>query len=451
MSSGGLLQLIAKGVQDTFLIDNTENQFLYSYDKSSNYALETVKLSTISGIPNFGNTIECTIPRLGDLLNNVYIRVKLPELNIEDLIGWNQDSHRISWTKFVGQVLIKNIKLLIGNQEIISMSSHMQNIYSDFTDDGDCKIAMVGKVPSLNSPIGGDPSEPDTVLKIEEDILYIPTLFWFSDINNKKMTLPLLALQYSEVKLIIELNDFDKLYRISELSVDTNPNTGLDTDISYTYQEITSSLYIKKPKCNLDISLVADYIYLEKEHRQKIASENIDILILQFQEHRQNISGNGKVPINFNHPVKEVYWTLQKESNVKTNDHFNFTDTDTADPETSHIKSKNILENAKLIFNGIDRTPLLDYKYFGIVQNYQGRNNITVGLVYVYNFSVNPRSFIPEGSCNFSRLSDPYLYIELKESVKADINNDSITIVVYAVNYNILRIRSGMAGIAFYS
>ena len=262
MPNGGLLQLIAKGRQDTFLIDNTTNQFLYSYVKNSNYALETVNLSTISGIPNFGNTIECTIPRLGDLLNNVYIKIKLPELDRINIVG-NFNNSRVSWTKFVGQVLIKNIKLVIGGQEIISMSSYMQNIYSDFTDDGDCKIAMVGKVGSLNNP-----SE-----KIEEDVLYIPTMFWFSDINNKKMNLPLIALQYSEVKLVIELNDFNKLYRISELKIVPDPYAALgstNTSIRYDYKDISSSLYIKKPLCNLDISLVADYIYLEKEHREKI-------------------------------------------------------------------------------------------------------------------------------------------------------------------------------------
>ena len=104
----------------------------------------------------------------------------------------------------------------------------------------------------------------------------------------------------------------------------------------------------------------------------------------------------------------------------------------------------NIMYSAKLIFNGNDRFSIKDNNFFNYLQPYKYHTSIgteTLDSIAVYSFALKPEEHQPSGTCNFSRIDNAQLI-----SIEGSVNN---RLNVYAVNYNVLRIKSGMGGLAY--
>jgi hypothetical protein len=276
--------------------------------------------------------------------------------------------------------------------------------------------------------------------------LYVPLEFWFC--RNIGLALPLIALQYHEVKININFESETKC----------KSDSGSATKPSFT------------------ASLWVDYIFLDTDERRKFAQLTHEYLIeqLQFTGEESVSSSAPKVKLNFNHPCKELVWFLANSDN-DTNNWFNYTTTtgsiNANDTTSSSLKSRlsyngltgnnveliypsNPITSAKLLLNGNDRFATRDGMYFNVVQPYQHHENIPNNAgINVYSFALKPEEHQPSGTLNMSRIDTAILQLGVYNASGLDpvktYDSSKSTLYVYATNYNVLRILSGMGGLAY--
>jgi hypothetical protein len=374
---GGLMQLVAYGAQDIYLTGNPQITFFkVVYRRHTNFSVESIE-QTFNGSPDFGKKVTVTVSRNGDLITNCYLQATLPALAAE--------SSGQNWSTEIGHALIKSVEVEIGGQRIDKQYSDWLSIWQQLTQESSAAGAyenMIGDVAANST---------SKVAAFDAYTVYVPLQFWFN--RNPGLALPLISLQYHEVKFNIE---FAALADIS---------TGITS----------ASLG--------DTSLFIDYVYLDTDERRRFAQTSHEYLIEQLQfTGDESITGtNNKVKLNFNHPVKCLVWA------VKSSDDANFVYTG--------------ITSAKLQLNGHDRFAERAGSYFNWVQPYQCFGASPATGINVYSFALKPAEHQPSGTANMSRIDNATLNITVTAA--------NAVVKVYAVNYNVLRIMSGMGGLAY--
>ena len=445
---GGLMQIVAYGSQDVYLTTDPEITFFKTvYKRHTNFAVEAIE-QTFNGNADFGRKVVCSVSRNGDLINNTYLQVQLPQLSTSmlSLPDGVQGPAYLSWCNSVGHALIRNVEIEIGGQKIDKHYGIWLDIWDELTQDQEKKLGyhqMIGKYPSEMGLINN---------ANYERIYYIPLMFWFN--RSPGMSLPLIALQYHEVKINIEFRDF------SELVVALKSNgTRYQLDNFTTFKTVPSIT---------DCRMYIDYVYLDNDERQKFAKSDHEYLIEQLQftgSESINFSQQSRsVRLNFNHPVKELIWVIQRDENCQSrgtmfNDWFNYSAAEPGTPIPS--QAVDLMADAKILLNGYERFTVRPQTYFRLVQPFQHHTRIPDKLIYTYSFALRPEEQQPSGTCNMSRIDTVYLNLDLTPinmlmgmtSSSADQFKMSQAstgqISIFAVNYNVLRVRSGMAGVAF--
>jgi hypothetical protein len=410
---GGLCQLVAYGAQDIYLTGNPQITFFkVVYRRHTNFSIESIE-QTLSGTTNFNNIVTCYISRNGDLINNMWAQIKLPSAS--SVITSTGSTYK-TWTNNVGNMLIKSSELSIGGQLIDKHYSEWNDIWNELTDPHKHGWKLTGK---KNFVAKTDISNNTRY--------YVPFLFWFC--KNAGLSLPLIALQYHDVKLKLQLNTLDNLIHTDGSSVSTSGNIS-------------------------EFKIYVDYIFLDTDERRRFAQVSHEYLIEQVQRTTNNIEdGANSINLNFNHPVKSIYWVINNASREATDTlpviNEGLTDTHGNDWLNYSASSENTdlgygtydtFNTAKLLFNGNDRFQERDALYFRQVQPFQHHSNIPKKHIYVYSFAIKPEEHQPSGTCNFSRIDTAKLVFT---NVKAG------NIKIFAINYNILRIMSGMGGLAY--
>jgi hypothetical protein len=464
MGSGGLMQLVAYGAQDIYLTGNPQITFFkVVYRRHTNFAMEAIE-QTFNGAANFGKKVQCTISRNGDLIHRVYLQATLPKvvLNSDDGSG-----AQFRWLNWVGHNLINNVYVEIGGQQIDKHYGDWLHIWNELTQEAGKQAGyaeMVGNVPELVNLLvqGGEDCDGDCVSNAEpnassevrkcapEYTLYIPLQFWFC--RNPGLALPLIALQYHEVKIWLEFNELRNLCWDYASASGSNQHTIRDRVAASGL--VSASLYV-------------DYIYLDTDERRRFAQVSHEYLIeqLQFTGGESVTSSANKIKLNFNHPTKELVWVVQRDSFVSCDDAvvnpwkgqqpFNYSDWfDRAVLESGYsvtrvegLAGKNPVVTAKVQLNGHDRFSEREGKYFNLVQPYQHHTNVPAVGVNVYSFALKPEEHQPSGTCNFSRIDNATLMLTLSNNTVGSVLSAQVR--VYAVNYNVLRIMSGMGGLAY--
>ena len=352
---GGLLQLVAYGAQDVYLTGNPQITFFkVVYRRHTNFSIESIQ-QTFNGNASKGNRVTCQISRNGDLVHKLYVV-------FDSVTGANTDAREC----------IKKVEVEIGGQMIDRQYGEWMYIWNELTlPEG--KKEGFGKMISKDAvatPVGGNTRT-----------VYVPLEFWFC--RNIGLALPLIALQYHEVKINIEF----------------------DAGIEFG-----------------DATLWADYIFLDTDERRRFAQLSHEYLIeqVQFTGGETINSSNLSAKLSFNHPVKELIWQGKDDQNI--------------------IK----LGKTKLMLNGNDRFAERDTKYFTHVQPYQHHTNIPHSdcNINVYSFALKPEEHQPSGTLNMSRIDTAQLKI-------SDISQGTGEVKIYAHSYNVLRILSGMGGLAY--
>jgi Major capsid protein N-terminus/Large eukaryotic DNA virus major capsid protein len=457
------MQLVAYGAQDVYLTGNPQITFFkVVYRRHTNFAMEAIE-NPFNGAPNFGKQVTCTIQRNGDLIYRMYLQATLPSVS---LLSSDGSGAQFRWLNWVGHNLIDYVELQIGGQRIDKHYGQWLHIWNELTQEPGKQAGyakMVGNTPQLTNLLvqggeacdnycaGGEPNTANEVLNCSpEYTLYIPLQFWFC--RNPGLALPLIALQYHEVRINLQFNDLQNLMW------------------SYAPQGGSSTSVIQTRVGNAGLvaaSLYVDYIYLDTDERRKFAQVSHEYLIevLQFTGGESITSSSNKLKLNFNHPCKELVWVVQRDSysscdaNVinpwKGQQPFNFSDWwDRSALESGYsitrvegMAGNNPCITALIQLNGHDRFQVREGRYFNEVQPYQHHTNVPSVGINVYSFALQPEQHQPSGTCNLSRIDNTTLLLTVSNNAVGVAT--SSTVYVYATNYNVLRVMSGMGGLAY--
>ena len=539
------MQLVAYGAQDVYLTGNPQITFWkVSYRRHTNFAMESIE-QTFNGQADFGRRVTCTISRNGDLCYRTYLQVTLPEINQNmansGVAGVTNAGVYARWLDFPGEQLISQVEVEIGGQRIDRQYGDWMHIWNQLTLTSEQQrgyYKMVGNTtqltfitdPSFNDVDG--PCESNAPRQVcaprnalPETTLYVPLQFWYC--RNPGLALPLIALQYHEVKINLDIRPIDEcLWAVSSLTCEPSKK-GVKVTTAYNQSLVAASLYV-------------DYVFLDTDERRRMAQNPHEYLIeqLQFTGDESVGSSSNKIKLNFNHPVKELVWVVQPDENVDYCSSlectqtlfstlgaqpFNYTDAVDALPnaihsfggpegvaadsgayitsqglfndagaadattttwwngattadsysaprlgqsgiansgvsdagtfvlsETSldmHCWGENPVVTAKLQLNGQDRFSEREGTYFDLVQPYQHHTRAPDTGINVYSFALRPEEHQPSGSCNFSRIDNATLQLVLSNATVEGTKTAKVR--VYATNYNVLRIMSGMGGLAY--
>ena len=443
--AGGLMQLVAYGAQDVYLTGQPKVTFFQAvYKRHTNFAMENIQ-QTVNGTPSNSGRVSVTIARNGDLVGDMYIRLQPTQAAASNLTSTNVNID-MNW---VAERSIADIELTIGGQRIDKHYQAWWRLYAElFLGESD-KINY-GRLTSSPVPFP-DSTNPNSV--------YLPLLFFFN--RNPGLYLPLIALQYHEVRM-----DFDLTAYFS------------------SYFGASSPVF----------EVWANYVYLDTEERRRFAQKGHEYLIEQVQHTggdsitlATNSPSTGSataqtIRLSFNHPVKELIWCYQNTVSTATNSMWNFSSaaanvqvtcnawstisqgalphtvgcpriaaTSTAswieEGSSNAIASSNVevgpLSTFKLVLNGQDRFKEQSGKYFNQYQPYVYHTGVPYPGIYAYSFALQPEEHQPTGTCNFSRIDNAQVALNIKGCASTPLQR------MFAVNYNILRIQSGMGGLAF--
>ena len=361
---GGLMQLVAYGAQDIYLTGNPQITFFkVVYRRHTNFAMEAIE-QTFNGSVGLGNRVTCTVSRNGDLVHRMWLQ--------GTVLGTTTASLN------AGHALVSEVELEIGGQKI---DKH----YGDWLEAWSQLSMPAGHLSGYQT------LTLDNISTAATHSFYVPLQFWFC--RNPGLALPLIALQYHEVKVNLTFG--------SPANLNASP-------------ALTCALWV-------------DYIYLDTDERRRFAQVSHEYLIeqVQFTGDETVASGSNNIRLNFNHPVKELVWVQ-----YATGDTLALADVYQGAGST----------NMKLQLNGHDRFAARPALYFTHVQPFQHHTRIPAGEVFCYSFALKPEEHQPSGTCNFSRIDNATLTMGAAAAGVAKI---------FAVNYNVLRVMSGMGGLAY--
>jgi hypothetical protein len=559
--AGGLMQLVAYGAQDVYLTGNPQITFWkVTYRRHTNFAMESIE-QTFNGQADFGRRVTCTISRNGDLAYRTYLQLTLPEIG--QGLADTGSSLYARWLDFPGEQLISQVEVEIGGQRIDRQYGDWMHIWNQLTLSKEQErgyYKMIGNTTQLTyvcDPTFAEVDGPCSANGVRqvcaprkalpETTLYIPLQFWYC--RNPGLALPLIALQYHEVKINLDIRNIEEcLWAVSSLD-------GQGTKVNGAYKQSLAAA-----------SLFVDYIFLDTDERRRMAQNPHEYLIeqLQFTGDESVGSSSNKIKLNLNHPCKELIWVVQPDANVDYcaslvqgsalntllgAQPFNYTDALDALPNAVHafgskanigvagqnnefINSTGAFEDmwanqikpaqisgtpvtvtnqagqsvvlgsnntggliggtltgtnangpngtanvedsgvsdagtfvlaetaldmhcwgenpvvvAKLQLNGQDRFSEREGTYFDLVQPFQHHTRAPDTGINVYSFALRPEEHQPSGTCNFSRIDNATLQLVLSNATVQGVATAKVR--VYAVNYNVLRIMSGMGGLAY--
>ncbi len=512
------MQLVAYGAQDAYLTGNPNITFFkVVYRKHTNFAVESIE-NTFSGSADFGKRVQCQIVRNGDLITKTYLKVTLAGVDSGNTLK------KWAWVSKLGHALLKNVELNIGGTQIDKHYGDWLNMWYELSRN-------TSHDRGYDKMIGNTQELCNLSRSHDQTTVYVPLQFFFC--RNEGLSLPLIALQYHDVRINFEFRSLNEC-------------------ILHT-RNITPSSDLKDLKF-VDASLYIDYVFLDTEERKRFAQNPHEYLVeqLQFTGEESVSQTNQKFKLNFNHPTKALYWGvklgkytigsyfLAYNSNLEDmrllatrrfvlrcakyavgildatltenkigpsatltpnlltmfneidgrylsaasldSDNItvfgrlltdvelstdvstlfnNFTSASPDSGDGNEIfdvvvrqwdnyglylnKVGNPVSSGLVQLNGHNRFSERDGNYFNYVQPWQHHKCTPADGINMYSFALHPEDHQPSGTCNMSRIDNATLALTFNTAVNSGDNKISI----YAVNYNVLRILSGMGGLAY--
>ena len=419
--AGGLMQLVAYGAQDVYLTGNPKVTFFQAvYKRHTNFAMETIE-QTMNGTAASSGRVSITVARNGDLIGDMFLEATT-RTSLSNASGATKD------TNWVAERIVSTAELSIGGQRIDKHYQRWWRLYSElYLNEG----SKLNYAKMTTNPVTDNASK-----------VYLPLIFFFN--RNPGLALPLIALQYHEVRIDIDLSS----------EFDTHM-TGL--------------------------KVWGNYMYLDTEERIRFAQKGHEYLIEQVQHTGTDAleaSGTKQVRLSYNHPVKELVWCVtdgvSTQSNLwnlgrstvatkikiasgqltdsncvavttSTSGAPQFITGDLGGSEDYVEENVGALNTAKLVLNGQDRFKEQSGKYFNQVQPFAHHTGSPCAGVYSYSFALKPEEHQPTGTCNFSRIDNAQMSV----TCNALGDRAALALQMFAVNYNVLRVQSGMGGLAF--
>jgi hypothetical protein len=449
---GGLLQLVAYGAQDVYLTGNPQITFFkVAYRRHTNFAIEAIE-QTFNGNPTFGSRVTAQITRNGDLINRVYLAATFKNTNTLVTTGDDMAPKGLALVPYFGIKLLKTIELEIGGQRIDKHYAEWLYIWNELS-------LPAAKRNGYYLMVGGDKYNHSIYLEASRSYdVYVPLEFWFC--RNVGLALPLIALQYHEVKINIEFesasnlidtgnNYSNRAFEMLKASAAIGP---VDSSKLTNVTKYNSELNGSASELSLSkVALWVDYIFLDTDERRRFAQLSHEYLIEQLQfTGSDTVTASASdttmksIRMNFNHPCKELVWVIKPDpaaSGLIANPYWN--NFSSRNVDNNIFMGSNPVKKAKIQLNGNDRFTERNGDYFSLVQPYQHHENTPTPYhrgINVYSFAIKPEEHQPSGTLNMSRIDTAILSVS--SSVAGSIS-------IFTVNYNVLRILSGMGGLAY--
>ena len=471
----GYLALAVKSEHDKYLVGNPEfTYFKAVYKRHTNFAIDYTEVLFAHSTENcLGKKIYMNVPKGADLLHRSYLCVDInisgsERLEFGNLNGWHASGFAQTAADKgnyapLAYNLIEFIDLYIGDQLIDRHYGEWLHIWHELFENSEKNLALANMI-QVNNEAGG------------KRTLTIPLRFWFN--NNVGLALPLVSMQYANVKLEIKFNKKSEVERLSDK------------------QTVASPISVS------NVRLLLENIYLDQEERRLFTSNKHEYLITQVQSSIHNIINDvaGKwdssnftklrheVDLRFRYPVKELFWSIQdREGKAIPRYHtdlsgdfkntgcfkYNYWNNfrigqDQMSYCTLVLNNKNLMDELPAPFYrntqqyqyhnsyGIEHVDLIKQKEGNPALNYQDYSRGSG--IYSYSFAIYPGQHQPSGSLNFSKLQNAKLKFGLNKGktwdfagsvISEDAQNKNKVVNIYALNYNILRITGGLGALAF--
>ena len=470
----GIMQIVNKGAQDHLVVGNPSfTHFRSVYKRHTDFAMEHFHLpfrTTNTNITQSGTlTLTARVERYAQLLHDCYLVVTMPNIyspvvptvpggTYSNLNSGSQAiGYEFAWCRNLGYNMIERVSVVINGQPVVTHTGEWMKLYADMNFDANKKAIvdeMVGNVPQMYDPANafdrmnqyphaiqsnGTPPEPS----IAGRVLSIPLHFWFCE--KVGTALPLVALQYSQVEITVELRNMYQLFSVREVRPNlTNSGKRIAPDSSATAYSMTNFLSPPTAFGPTDTSLVtwnlnpyveANYIFLSDGEHVHIAKNEHSFIIhqLDIQEANGQLGPTNDVPVLMKNLCTQLVWVAQRSDRHLYNDYDNYTNWDSTYrpppnangaqlPSTyflssgaalnTNISQRDILLESNLVLDGKDRFSAKPTTFFSQIENYRHHSGKTItGLpgIYSYSFALDHHTGQPSGHINGSMFNRPIL------------------------------------------
>lgn len=433
---GSLLALVAKSDEDRHLTGNPQITFWRSsHKRHSNFALQRYQITRPTS-RLMSSTIEFKIESIGDLLRGLTLELDLPDISGDGI-----------YTDFVGCAGIERVEFSIGGNVIQTLWGEWIAIYQQLTEYYGKQEALAqlrgGNLITTRGNSGTVVSGVDTA-----SVARIPLPFWFT--RDSGVSLPLVGLKHSDVRVRVFLRPFDQLiYR------ETDPTGRIN-------------------KFYGSVQLYADVVHLDREERATFSSSPLEYLIETVQRNSKVLTGARNqlrsqtskslgfanpptvpepVPLQLSLPVKELVWVLEPEpatavcTNMSRNRWLEFPVNEYTPSGDAYV---DLIQDVTLRVAGQSLFENENADWFRLEQPIRYHSNVPAIAsnsdykgIYAHSFAIKPENYQPSGTLNFSAVDKVELIVSLTRPTK------NYNLVVFAWGYNILRIENGLGGLVY--
>ena len=411
--TGSLIKLHALTKHNRYLItSNPEmDSFKGVFKRSNNYSFEYINIEC-NGTKYFGQKLTFTIPKKAHFVQETILRIKLPALTLPS------GSTYINWTNSLGHALIDKIELSIGDYIVDTQDGLFYEILDELTN-----IKNYQKTNSLIRKFES-PVLLTTSTSTNEEYLYIPLKFWYTE--SLSNALPLYLLNYHSIKINVYLKEFqDCVIYDGVVTPDEKELISVDLTCKFIYLD------------NEELQLINNFVKQENDARTFIITQTQSFKAID------NISSNKDITMNLNslnHPVLELLLVFIEQDSIENNDYFNFGQR-ILTPYTDKVP---LIKTLKFDIDGNQLFYDQDESFYRKVLQYNHHSKVSDKLIYTIPFSQEPENYSKyTGSLNFSAIDQPLLYIKAENGISLSFP------FIYAINYNIATIKNGLFGIQF--
>jgi hypothetical protein len=472
---GGLMQLVGKGAQDHLVTGNPSfTHFRSVYKRHTEFAMEHFRLyfkTTNTNIPQSGSlTLRAKVERYAQLIHDCYLSVDLPDIyspvvpvtaGVNDALNNNANAigYEFQWVRNVGYNMIKYVAILINGQEVVRHTGEWMKLYSTLKFDGNKKDnlnVMIGNIPEVYDPANAYdrmnqyphaiPSVGSTCQpSIPGRTLLIPLHFWFCE--SVGAALPLIALQHSEVEIVVELRNMNELFTVLDVR-DNTPNCGVRIPPDVSSNLFAMNHFLSPPTFNnstiptnrdlfywnLNPFIEANYIFVGDGELVHIAKNEHSFIIHQIDLKSADgqYGPSNDIELALRNLCTRVVWVGQRSDRALMNDYDNYTNwVDPYQPplnssnlmfltpyfssgnaQTTNVSTRDILIESSIILDGKERFSAKQVGFFSNLQAYRhhtGKGIVELPGIYMYSFAIDNHTNQPCGHINGSMFNKTIL------------------------------------------
>ncbi len=454
---GGLLQLVATGIQDQYVTSANEISFWkQTFRRPTNFSMESVRQTFLTKpvLDNNGRTsFTCRVGRVADLLSNVYFSFQLPDI-------YSDNTYRFQWIKNVAQYMIYSYSIRVDTTLVDQGYGEWMDVWNDLTMTSSQKAVfdrMTGNVLEFTNPVALQPKviiennqisyvyypvASSTQPSIRGRRFFVPLPFWFT--KNPSLAFPLVALQYQNVDITLELRSIEELYQIYDsvtnkyYSPQGYRSLPGKSNAVVSIDRFTAFGGNGPRTIDLDAYLECNFVFLDEHERRVVGTQGLDYTIERiYRSEHDGVRSNATLDLVLSNPVKELVFITRRSDSHLYNTWANLT---AGNPEDT---TRPILQSAKLLWNGLERFEEKPAAYFNQIQSIQYHTGSPREGIYPYSFALYPEKTVPSGQFNASKVNRVQLYVTTTD------NTEEYVFIVYAVYWNVFRVMAGSGAMVF--